>query len=133
MIFWTDSHRNRWRQGIGRAVAEHFLRAGAQVWIWVIDPVELNGAYSLSIDVANAHQITEAFAFTVRESPRIDILLNNAGYLGAYRPFHELDSGEWQEVVEVNHMSVFEVTRKILPLMQRAGRGRCQYRIPGRQ
>jgi 2-dehydro-3-deoxy-L-rhamnonate dehydrogenase (NAD+) len=41
-------------RGIGRAVAEHFLRAGAQVWIWDIDPVDLDGAHSLSVDVANA-------------------------------------------------------------------------------
>ena len=53
-------------RGIGRAVAEHFLRSGAQVWIWDIDPVELNGAHSLSVDVANARQITEALASTVR-------------------------------------------------------------------
>lgn len=111
-------------RGIGRAVAEHFLRAGAQVWIWDIDPVELNGVHSLSVDVANAHQITEAVASTVRQSPRIDILVNNAGYLGAYRPFHELDANEWQRVVEVNLMGVFEVTRQILPLMRSAGGGR---------
>ena len=28
-------------RGIGRAVAAHLLRSGAQVWIWDIDPVEL--------------------------------------------------------------------------------------------
>ena len=89
-----------------------------------IDPVELNGAHSLTVDVANANQIDEALASTVRQSPRIDILVNNAGYLGAYRPFHELDASEWQKIVEVNLMGVFEVTRKILPLMRRAGRGR---------
>jgi NAD(P)-dependent dehydrogenase (short-subunit alcohol dehydrogenase family) len=111
-------------RGIGRAVSEHFLRSGAQVWIWDIDPVELNGAHSLSVDVANARQITEALASTVRQSPRIDILVNNAGYLGAYRPFHELDAGESQKIVEVNLMGVFEVTCTVLPLMRRAGRGR---------
>src|SRR5450432_3974785 len=111
-------------RGIGRAVAEHFLLAGAQVWIWDIDPVELNGAHSLSVDVANAREITEALASTVRQSPRIDILVNNAGYLGAYRPFHELGAGEWQKIVEVNLMGVFEVTRQVLPVMRRAGRGR---------
>ena len=66
-------------RGIGRAVAEQFLRTGAQVWIWDIDPVELNSAHSLSVDVANAHQITEALASTVRQSPRIDILGKQCG------------------------------------------------------
>jgi len=121
-------------RGIGRAVAEHFLRSGAQVWIWDIDPVELNGAHSLSVDVANARQITEALASTVRQSPRIDILVNNAGYLGAYRPFHELDAGEWQKIVEVNLMGVFGVTRTVLPLIAACGTwADCQYGIPRRQ
>ena len=111
-------------RGIGRAVAAHFLRSGAQVWIWDIDPVELDGAHSLSVDVTNAQQITKALASTVNQSPRIDILVNNAGYLGSYRPFHKLDSGEWQKIVEVNLIGVFEVTHKILPLMQHAGHGR---------
>jgi NAD(P)-dependent dehydrogenase (short-subunit alcohol dehydrogenase family) len=111
-------------RGIGKAVAAHFLQSGAQVWIWDIDPVELDGAHSLRVDVANAVQITEALASTVRQSPRIDILVNNAGYLGAYRPFDELDAGEWQKIVGANLTSVFEVTRQILPLMRRAGCGR---------
>jgi len=75
-------------RGIGRAVAAHLLRSGAEVWIWDIDPVELDGAHSLSVDVTDAHQITKALASTVNQSPRIDILVNNAGYLGPYRSFN---------------------------------------------
>jgi 3-oxoacyl-[acyl-carrier protein] reductase len=111
-------------RGIGRAVASQFCQSGADVWIWDLDPVELDGAHSLSVDVANADQIAQALASIVSDSPRIDILVNNAGYLGAYRPFHEFDAGEWHKIVEVNLMGVFEVTRQILPLMRRAGHGR---------
>jgi 3-oxoacyl-[acyl-carrier protein] reductase len=111
-------------RGIGRAVASQLCRSGADVWIWDLDPVELDGAHSLSVDVANADQIAQALASIMSHSPRIDVLVNNAGYLGAYRPFHEFDAGEWHKIVEVNLMGVFEVTRQILPLMRRAGRGR---------
>jgi 3-oxoacyl-[acyl-carrier protein] reductase len=111
-------------RGIGRAVARRFCRSGAQVWIWDIDPGELDGAHSLSVDVANADQITKALASTVSQSLRIDILVNSAGYLGAYKPFHEFEAAEWQKIVEVNLIGVFEVTRTILPLMRRAGCGR---------
>jgi 3-oxoacyl-[acyl-carrier protein] reductase len=52
------------------------------------------------------------------------MLVNNAGYLGAYGPFHELDSVDWRKIVDVNLVGVFEVTRTILPFMRRAGRGR---------
>jgi 2-dehydro-3-deoxy-L-rhamnonate dehydrogenase (NAD+) len=111
-------------RGIGRAIATQFVRSGAEVWIWDIHPVELEGAQSLSVDVTNADQITKALASTVSQSPRIDILVNNAGYLGSYRPFDELDAGECQRIVQVNLIGVFEVIRQILPLMRRAGRGR---------
>jgi 2-dehydro-3-deoxy-L-rhamnonate dehydrogenase (NAD+) len=111
-------------RGIGRAVATQLLRSGAQVWIWDTDPVELDGAHSLRVDVRNIDQITRALASTVSQSPRIDILVNSAGFLGAYRPFDELDAGEWQQIVEINLIGLFEVTRQVLPLMRRAGSGR---------
>jgi len=38
-------------RGIGRAIAAQFVRFGAQVWTWDVDPVELDGAQSLRVDV----------------------------------------------------------------------------------
>jgi len=111
-------------RGIGRAVAEQFVRSGARVWIWDIDPVELDGAQSLTVDVTKADQIAKALAHIVGQHSCIDILVNNAGYLGKYQPFEQCDTGEWQQVVQVNLVGVFEVTRQILPLMRLAGRGR---------
>jgi NAD(P)-dependent dehydrogenase (short-subunit alcohol dehydrogenase family) len=111
-------------RGIGRAIATQFLRSGAQVWIWDVDPVELDGAHSLSVDVTKADEISKALAQTTRQSSRIDILVNNAGYLGKYQPFEQFDAGEWRHILQVNLVGVFEVTRQILPLMRRAGRGR---------
>jgi 2-dehydro-3-deoxy-L-rhamnonate dehydrogenase (NAD+) len=111
-------------RGIGRAIATQLLRSGAEVWIWDIHPVELDGAHSLSVDVTKSDQIEKALAPMVSQSKRIDILVNNAGYLGSYRLFDELEAGECQQIVEVNLMGVFEVTRQILPLMRRVGRGR---------
>jgi 3-oxoacyl-[acyl-carrier protein] reductase len=110
-------------RGIGRAIATQFVRSGAGVWIWDIHPVELDGAQSLRVDVTKPDQIERALAPFVSQSPRIDILVNNAGYLGSYR-LDELDASECQQIVQVNLVGVFEVTRRILPLMRRAGRGR---------
>jgi 2-dehydro-3-deoxy-L-rhamnonate dehydrogenase (NAD+) len=110
-------------RGIGRAIATHFVLSGAQVWIWDIDPVELDGAHSLPVDVTNADQIAKALAQITSQSSRIDILVNNAGYLGSYRPFEQVDAREWQRILQVNLVGVFEVTRQILPLMRRAGHG----------
>lgn len=52
------------------------------------------------------------------------ILVNNAGYLGSYKPFEQFDAAEWERILRVNLIGVFEVTRQVLPIMRRAGRGR---------
>lgn len=111
-------------RGIGRAIAAQFVRSGAQVWIWDIDTVELDGARSLTVDVTKSDQIAKALARIVDQNPQIDILVNNAGYLGSYQPFEQFDSSEWQRILQVNLIGVFEVTRQVLTLMRRAGRGR---------
>jgi 3-oxoacyl-[acyl-carrier protein] reductase len=111
-------------RGIGRAIAAQFVRSGAQVWIWDVDPVELEGARSLTVDVTKADEIANALAHMAKQSLRIDTLVNNAGYLGRYKPFTEFEASEWQHILQVNLVGVFEVTRQILPLMRHAGRGR---------
>src|SRR6202158_6179600 len=110
-------------RGIGRAVATQLVRFGAQVWIWDIDPVELTGAHSLIVDVTKGDQIAKALAHIASQSSSIDMLVNNAGYLGSYKPFEQFDAGEWQRILHVNLIGVFEVTRQVLPVMRRAGRG----------
>jgi NAD(P)-dependent dehydrogenase (short-subunit alcohol dehydrogenase family) len=111
-------------RGIGRAVATQLVRFGARVWIWDIDPVELDGAHSLTVDVTKGDQIAKALANIASQSSRIDVLVNNAGYIGSYKPFEQFDPDEWQRILHVNLIGVFEVTRQVLPVMQRAGRGR---------
>ena len=111
-------------RGIGRAIATQFIRSDARIWIWDVDPIELDGAQSLNVDVTSADQIAKALAHVVSQSPRIDILVNNAGYLGSYQPFVRFNATEWERILQVNLIGVLEVTRQVLPLMRRAGRGR---------
>jgi 3-oxoacyl-[acyl-carrier protein] reductase len=111
-------------RGIGRAVAAQFVRFGAQVWIWDIDPVELDRAHSLTVDVTKVDEIAKALTQMTKQSSRIDILVNNAGYLGRYQPFEQFDADEWQHILQVNLVGVFEVTRQVLPLMRGVGQGR---------
>ena len=111
-------------RGIGRAVAAGLVLSGARVWIWDIDPVDLDGARSLTVDVTRPDQIASATASVADQATRVDILVNNAGYVGDYRPFEEFKPEEWQRILQVNLVGVFEVTRQVLPIMRRAGRGR---------
>jgi 3-oxoacyl-[acyl-carrier protein] reductase len=54
----------------------------------------------------------------------VDILVNDAGLLGSYRPFEQSGPEDWEHIVRVNLLGVFEVTHQVLPLMRRAGKGR---------
>lgn len=109
-------------RGIGRAIAEGFATAGADVWIWDIDPVELPGTRSVAVDVTQRADIGRALAHL--DGGRIDILVNDAGYLGGYRPFEGFDPAEWRQILEVNLLGMFEVTHQVLPRMRAAGTGR---------
>ena len=109
-------------RGIGRAIADQLASSGADVRIWDIDPVELPGARSVAVDVTKRDDITRALALL--DGSDIDILVNDAGWLGSYKPFEEFDPAEWQRILQVNLLGTFEVTHQVLPLMRRAGKGR---------
>ncbi|PBC24183.1 3-oxoacyl-ACP reductase [Mesorhizobium sp. WSM4311] len=109
-------------RGIGRAIAHKLTLSGADVWIWDIEPVELKGTRSLSVDVTKRESIIQAL--TIMGEVGVDILVNNAGWLGGYKPFEEFEPAEWQRILQVNLLGTFEVTHCVLPLMRQAGKGR---------
>lgn len=109
-------------RGIGRAIATQLASSGADVWIWDIDPVELPGTHSVAVDVAKRDDIARALALL--DGHEIDILVNDAGWLGSYKPFEEFEPAEWQRILQVNLLGTFEVTHQVLPLMRRVGKGR---------
>ena len=111
-------------RGIGKAIAVQLMQSGADVWIWDADPLPVDGAHCQTVDVTKAHQIKDALAAIIADDRRIDIVINNAGYLGSYHGFEAFDPIEWQRIIGVNLMGVFEVTHQVLPIMRKAGSGR---------
>lgn len=109
-------------RGIGRAIAAGFVASGADVWIWDVEPVELAGAQSVAVDVTKRDEIARGLALL--EGRSVDILVNDAGHLGRYRPFENSAPAEWQQILQVNLVGMLEVTYQILPLMRGAGKGR---------
>jgi len=109
-------------RGIGRSIASLLLESGADVWLWDIDPVELAGAHSVAVDITKRDEVARAVALLAGKT--VDILVNDAGYLGSYRPFEQFDPAEWLRIVQVNLLGMLEVTHQVLPIMRRVGRGR---------
>ncbi|HEX2726069.1 MAG TPA: SDR family NAD(P)-dependent oxidoreductase [Beijerinckiaceae bacterium] len=111
-------------KGIGRAIAERLLDAGARVWSWDLEPTANALLQHVPVDVTDSEQISGALARVLREDARIDILVNNAGFIGGTRPVEELDPADWRRIVDVNLTGVFDVSRQVVPVMRRAGWGR---------
>lgn len=111
-------------KGIGRAIAERLAKSGARVWIWDINPADLEGINSAVVDVTKPDRIAEAIVTIMKQNPRIDILVNNAGYLGKLHAFDEHAAEDWHQIVRVNLIGMLEVTQLVLPHMRRGGGGR---------
>jgi NAD(P)-dependent dehydrogenase (short-subunit alcohol dehydrogenase family) len=51
----------------------------------------------------------------------LDVLVNNAGILGAHAPIADYPDDEWDAVLAANLTAVFRLTKSVLPLMRRGG------------
>ncbi len=111
-------------RGIGRAITERLVASGADVCVWDICAVQFGGVSSTVLDVTQPDQISKALTEIVSRGLRIDILINNAGYLGQLHAFDEHESSDWQRIIEVNLIGMLRVTRAVLPHMRRWGGGR---------
>ena len=115
--------------GIGAAVAETLLRAGARVTLMGRNArrLELQRARCralgdvacISVDVTQEDAVAHAFS----QAGAVDILINNAGQAQA-APFMHTDMALWQRMLDVNLTGVFLGTRAVLPGMLERGHGR---------
>ena len=124
-------------QGIGRAYALGFAKAGARVVIAEIDgdrahrvahEIEQGGGTALAVraDVADTASVDGMAAAAHARFGRIDVLINNAAIHVslARRPFWEIPDQEWDAVMRVNIGGYFRAARAVVPVMREAGWGR---------
>ena len=121
-------------KGIGRAIAEALVRAGANVSISarhedeIANAVaELNSAGSgraigFVCDVRDHAQVKTYFANTVEQLGGADILVNNAG-IGLFAPVESMSADEFRAVIETNLCGVFYCCHEAIPLMKQRGGG----------
>jgi len=117
-------------RGIGAAIAEAFVREGAQVIIAERD--EATGAetaarlgdsaFFIATDVTDQHSVDAAIAEVLARNGGIDILVNNAGINVFHEPLETTDA-EWARCMAVDLEGVWRMCRAALPTMidQQAG------------
>jgi NAD(P)-dependent dehydrogenase (short-subunit alcohol dehydrogenase family) len=116
--------------GLGRAIAEAALKAGHQVVATARDTDQMSelvaqfGRHVLPfrLDVTIEEEGKAAVRAAVETFGRLDVLVNNAGY-GDTRPFEQVPSSEFRQLVETCLFGVVNLTRAALPVMrqQRSG------------
>lgn len=115
--------------GIGKAVAEVFAEEGA--WVLVADLDDASGEATAAgirvrggraafrhVDVSDESQVAAAVAQAAEEGGgRIDVLCNNAAYLGDWHDVVAAPREEWDRCLRTGLMGTAHFTREVLPLM----------------
>jgi len=114
-------------QGIGRAIAERFLRSGAAVALWdrdfdlaqkaAGDLKDRGAAIAVAADVGDYAAVERARDETLKAFRRIDILVNNAGVSGPNVQTWDYPLQAWRDVMTVNLDGPFHCCRALVPGM----------------
>src|SRR5690349_20408874 len=120
-------------RGLGLVLARQLADRGASIGLMARDALELARARQtisshslvqlLSADVTEASQVEQAVNALVRRFGRIDVVINNAGQILA-APFEDTTEADFNAMLDVHMWGTLNVTRAVLPHLQRAGDGR---------
>lgn len=109
--------------GFGEGMAHKFADEGAKVAV-----VDMNGegadkvasdvghgAIAVTCDVSKGDEVEAAVARVAEEFGRVDVVVNNAGWSNKNAPLMETDEATMRKLYDVNVMSIFHMTKSIVP------------------
>jgi len=125
-------------QGLGKAIAEQFVREGASVVICARDEKVLSEAridltksagpgqkvLARRCDVSSEEEVAELAAFALKELGSVQVLVNNAGIYGPMGPTETIPLKEWTRSIEINVYGVLLPSRALIPQFKKAGSGK---------
>jgi len=126
-------------RGIGAAVAKRFAAEGAQVILVartvggleeVDDEIRKAGglpAVLVPLDVKEGIKIDELGGLIAKRFGKLDILVGNAGILGALSPLPHTDPKVWDDVMQINVTANWRLIRAFDPLLRASDAGRAMF------
>jgi NAD(P)-dependent dehydrogenase (short-subunit alcohol dehydrogenase family) len=124
-------------QGLGKVIAEHFLREGANVALCARTESDLlttrhelarkfpsQKVIAKSCDVSNESQVNALVAFALRELGSLEALVLNAGIYGPMGPTEDVSLDEWRRAMDINLYGVLLPCRAAIPIFKKAARGK---------
>lgn len=125
-------------QGLGFAVAQAFVREGADVFLCARDAVALEQArlrlaaeadrgrsvLAAQADVSSERDVNRIVHAALAAFPDLQILVNNAGVYGPLGPLETVDWAEWTKAIEINLFGSVLTSRALVPHFKRRGGGK---------
>ncbi len=122
-------------RGIGRGIALAFADAGADVAIGyrreaeaadvAVKEIEARGrrAAAFAADVRDPQAVAAMVEGARHALGGLDIVVANAGVPNRFQPLHEVESGYWERVIDINLNGVFHTLHAALPGLREQGSG----------
>ena len=124
-------------QGLGKAIAEHFIRAGANVVLCARSKADLAATQkelakisrrqkvlAHVCDVSDETQVNDVVEFALSELGSVQALVANAGVYGPMGPTESVSLKEWRQALDINLFGVLLPCRALIPHFKQAGGGK---------
>ena len=126
---------------LGRTMAHTLAEAGADIAIIDINSENIGNfckelecqwgvsTFGLAVDLENKDQRCLVAEKTVSALGSLDILINNAAFVGTSNltgwgvPFEQQETETWRRALEVNLTAVFDITQTAAPYLKASGHG----------
>lgn len=121
--------------GIGKASADLFAEAGAKLLLCARRSELLaevkkeyeakynSEVFTFSLDVQNSNEVEASIKSLPDEWKNIELLLNNAGLSRGLDKIQDGKIEDWDEMIDTNVKGLLYVSRQVIPLMLKNGRG----------
>jgi len=126
-------------QGLGRAIAEGYVRAGATVLLVArgqellrqvqdeLMPLAVASGQRVHIhhgDVSSPESCAEIAGYAAEVMPNLAILVNNAGIYGPMGNLEDVDWAKWVEGIQINLFGTALMCRAVIPMFRKQAYGK---------